>query len=154
MIMNDIVLFIVMLFFCFVAILAENNAIGHINENLETIKPKLHKIKIPERLAYYIPQYCRHGWETPPPIKSELYMFTVVLAICNYIFHLLCMIVAIIIHILIPSAIVWIILPLVCFLVLYYIIATVTEFKVSKIERKNQGRLSRDFTIEKHDKKE
>ena len=152
--MDDIVLLIAVLIFCAVGILAENNIIGQVNENLETIKPELRKIKIPERLIYYIPQYCRHSWQTPPPIKSEVYMLTVVLAVCNYIFHILCMVAAFIIHILIPSVIAWIILPLVCFLGVYYLILTVTEFKVNKIERKNQGRLTRDFTIENHDKKD
>ena len=36
----------------------------------------------------------------------------------------------------------------------YCLILTVTEFKVNKIGRKNQQELNRDFTIEKHDKKE
>ena len=83
----DILLLIVVLILYAVDMLGGNNGVGRINENLEKIKPKMRKIKIPEKLKYYIPQYCSQSWVTPPPIKLELYILTVVLAVCNYIFH-------------------------------------------------------------------
>lgn len=145
----DILLLIVVLVSCVIAMLAANTGIGRINENLETINPKTRKVKIPEKLKYYIPQYCRHSWETPPPRKSELYVLTVVLAVCNYIFHILCLTGAIIIYLLVPSGVGWIILPIGCFLAVFTIILFVTDFQREKIETKNPGRLDKDFTIDK-----
>ena len=136
--------------------LTENNIIGRINENLEIIKPKMRKIKIPEWLKYYIPQWGKRGGVDPPGAisKSEVYILTFTLAICNYIFHALCFISAIIVFMLVPSAVVWILLPIGCVFVVFIVIHSVTEFWKNKIETKNQGRLNRDFTIGKHDKKE
>lgn len=154
--MDDIVLLIVVLLFCIMAILSGNNCIGAINRSLEIIKPKMRKVKLLGKLKYYIPQWCKQGGVDPPGAirKSEVYILTLVLAICNYIFHALCFISAIIVFMLVPSAVVWIFLPIGCFVVVFIVIHSVTEFWENKIEKKNQGRLNRDFTIEKHDKKD
>lgn len=139
--MDDIFLFIMHLVFYFFVMVIGCGGIGNINEALEIIKPKMRKVKIPEKLKYYIPQYCRHSWETPPPRKSELYVLTVVLAVCNYIFHILCLTGAIIIYLLVPSGVGWIILPIGCFLAVFTIILFVTDFQREKIETKNPGRV-------------
>lgn len=154
--MDDIVLFIVVLLFCVMAILSGNNCIGAINRSLEIIKPKMRKVKLREKIKYYIPQWCKQGGVDPHGAirKSEVYILTLVLAICNYIFHALCFIGAIIVYMLVPSAVVWIFLPIGCFVVVLTVILSVTEFRKNKIETKNQGRLDRNFTLDKHDKKE
>ena len=77
----DILLLIVVLILYAVDMLGGNNGVGRINENLEKIKPKMRKIKIPEKLKYYIPQYCSQSWVTPPPIKLELYILKQLLKI-------------------------------------------------------------------------
>ena len=76
---------------------------------------------------------------------------TVVLAVCNYIFHILCLTGAIITYLLVSSGVGWIILPIGCFLAVLTIILFVTDFQREKIATKNLGRLDRDFTIDKKD---
>ena len=151
----DIWALISLLVFCSLSMVAENNGIGGINENLEIIKPKMRKVKLPEKLKYCIPQWAKRGGADPPGAKSkaEVYILTLILTICNYIFHILCFIGTIIVYILIPSGLDWTILPLVCSVVVTAGITFVTGFQRNRIETKNRGRLDRDFTIGKHDKK-
>ena len=152
----DILLLFIVLYVCVIAILGGNNGVGDINRNLEKLKPKMRKVKLPEKLKYYIPQWSKQMWTDPPGAirKEEVYILTVILAICNYIFHALCFIGAIIVYILVPSAICWILLPIGCYMIVELVIELIISYRGNKIETKNRGRLDRDFTISKHDKKE
>ena len=152
--MDDIFLLIMYLFFCFIAMVAESCGIGAMNEDLEIIKPKMRKIKLPEKLKDYIPQWGPRRDVPSREVgsnKSEVYILTVILAICNYIYHILCFMAIIIVYILAPSCLKWSLLPLVCFFVVLIGINSVVAFQRNRIVTKNPGGLDRDFTIENKD---
>ena len=148
----DIVLLICILSCCFLFMIVGNNCVGGINEDLEIIKPKMRKAKLPKKLKYFIPQWCKIGGRDPEGAisKSEVYFLTLFLAVFNYTFHVLCFIGTIIVYyMLTPSDVVWVMLPIGCFFVVDTVIGLIVDFKKNKIEEKNQGRLDKDFTITK-----
>ena len=151
--MDDFSSFIIHLLFCFFAIVAENCGIGVMNEDLEIIKPKMRKVKLPEKLKDYIPQWAPRSLVPSRDVesKSEVYILTVILTICNYIYHTLCFIATIIVYILAPSYLKWSFLPIGCSAAVMAGINFVVEFQSNRILRKNPLRMDRDFTIENKD---
>lgn len=140
-----------MLYICSMSMLAGNNCVENTNEALEIIKPRMRKVKLPNKLKYFMPRRrMQRGAEPLEEINnSQVYILTLILTICNYTFHILCFISTIIVCFLTPSAIKWIILPISCYFVVETVIFSIFEFQKDKIERKNQGRLDNDFTITK-----
>lgn len=152
MTMDDIFLFIMHLVFYFFVMVIGCGGIGNINEALEIIKPKMRKVKIPEKLKYYIPQWGPRRDVPSREVgsnKSEGYILTVILTICHYIYYILCFIGIIIVYILAPSYLEWGALPFVCSFAVLIGIYSVVAFQRNRIETKNPGRLDKDFTIDK-----
>lgn len=147
--MENILMACCMLFTCIISLLGGNNCAGGVNEDLEIIKPTARKVRLSDKAKYFIPQWCKVAWRDPDGSfkKNEAFLLTVVLAICNYVFHLLCFIATIILFVLSPSDLIWMLLPIACALIAGTIITCVFEFLKTKAEDKNFGRIEKDFTI-------
>lgn len=153
--MDDFSSFIMYLFFYFFVMVGGCGGIGDINEALEIIKPKMRKVKLPEKLKDHIPQWGPRRDVPSREVgsnKSEVYILTVILTICHYIYYILCFIGIIVVYILAPSYLFeWGALPFVCSFVVLIGIYSVVAFQRNKIVTKNPGGLDRDFTIENKD---
>lgn len=87
--------------FIIMSIFGASNFVGAINEQLEILTPNMRKIRLPRKLVRFVPQWCRTGCLNPEGAiyKSEVYVLTVILAIINYIYGLLSLVVAIVVFI-------------------------------------------------------
>ena len=155
MTMDDIFSFIMYLVCYFFVMVGGCGGIGAINEDLEIIKPKMRKVKLPEKLKDHIPQWGPRALAPSREVgsnKSEVYILTVILTICHYIYHILCFIGIILVYILAPSYLFeWGGLPFLCYIVVLTGMSSVVAFQRNRIVTKNPGGLDRDFTIENKD---
>ena len=140
-----------------IATLAYLNGIGYTNEDLEYIQPKMRRVKLNKVLLNLVPQWgTRAGIPPAKPVKKqEVYILTVVLALGAYINYIVWGIITIILYCVtqkVPA--VYYSLGVCAYGLILLMIVFFVRIKITRIEIKNRGRLDRDFTIDKHDKKE
>lgn len=152
----DIIKLVTALAWVFIGMLAMINCIGGINEDLELIKPKLVRIKIPEKLKYYIPQWCKKGGADPryKRRKSKVYVLTIILTIFNYIFALLCVIVEVLVFIFVPSKIFYVLYITMGYYVIMTALMLIFNFWSFKKTKGISPEIDKDFKMEGQEKEQ
>ena len=114
------------------------------------------KIRIPEKLKRFVLQYPQqYIYELfPPKIEDDIYIMTVIMAIINYSLAIICVVIEILIYIFHRALILYILAISVSYFILDVIIILVVTYLARKKTQKAGLQLDRNFTIDKHDKKE
>ena len=155
--MDNLYALIVVILWYSIATLAYLNGIGSVNEGLEYIQPKMRRVKLNKVLLNLVPQWAtRAGIPPAKPVKKQkVYILTVVLALGAYINKIVWIIIDTVLYCVISKEVlIYCILGGGAYGLILLMIVFFVRIKITRIEIKNRGRLDRDFTIDKHDKKE
>lgn len=150
--MSDIILaFFLVLMFIIMSVFGGTNLVGAINEQLEILTPNMRKINLPRKFVRFVPQWCRTGCLNPEGAiyNSEIYVLTVILAIINYIYGLLSLVVAIVVFIICSEYLMYLLLLPVAWACVIWVIDGYYYFAIKKAGKDKFGFLDKDFTITK-----